>query len=95
LHVKTGGFSTPPGKVHFYQATREAYVKRVFAGLVILIAVFCAGQAPGQEVKGPKISVREMNHDFGKTVQGTRVSHVFEVRNAGAETLVIERVQTS
>jgi hypothetical protein len=70
-------------------------VKRVIAGLAVLVVSLFAGQAPGQDAKGPKIAVKEMSHDFGKTIQGTRVSHVFEVRNAGAETLVIERVQTS
>ena len=70
-------------------------MKRI-VGLNILILVFLfAALAPAQEAKGPKIEVKELNHDFGKVVQGTQATHVFEVRNTGTELLIIERVQTS
>jgi hypothetical protein len=48
-----------------------------------------------QEYSGPRIEVKELRHDFGKVVQGTQISHVFEIKSAGKEALVIERVQSS
>ncbi len=54
-----------------------------------------AGVLPAQDAKGPAIIAKEVNHDFGKVVQGTKVSYVFEVRNAGSETLIIDRVAPS
>jgi hypothetical protein len=48
-----------------------------------------------QESKGPRIEVSESRYDFGKVVHGARVAHVFEIRNAGNEPLVIARVHAS
>jgi hypothetical protein len=48
-----------------------------------------------QDYSGPRIEVKELRHDFGKVVQGAQISHVFEIRSAGKEALVIERVQSS
>ena len=70
-------------------------MKRLVWLSVLLAAVFFAGMLPAQEAKGPKIEVKEMKYDFGKVIQGTQATHVFEVRNAGTEPLLIERVQTS
>jgi hypothetical protein len=66
-------------------------MKKALMGIVALLAVVFAGPAWAQ----PKIEVREVKYDFGKVAQGTQVSHVFEVRNAGTESLIIERVQSS
>ncbi len=55
----------------------------------------CTALLSAQEYNGPKIEVRELRYDFGKVVQGKQVSHVFEVKNAGKEVLIIERVQSS
>jgi uncharacterized protein DUF1573 len=74
---------------------RDKIMKKILAAGIIILAAAFAAQAPAQEAGGPKIEVKELKHDFGKVVQGTPVSHVFEVRNAGTEPLVIERVQTS
>ena len=74
---------------------KDKIMKKILAaGIIILAAVFAA-QAPAQEAKGPKIEIRELKYDFGKVVQGTQATHVFEVRNTGTEPLIIERVQTS
>jgi uncharacterized membrane protein len=70
-------------------------MNKTMMGIVVLLAVVFAGPAAAQEVKGPKIAVKEISHDFGKVTQGTQASHVFEVSNAGTEPLIIERVQTS
>ncbi len=55
----------------------------------------CTALLAAQEYNGPKIEVRELRYDFGKVVQGKQVSHVFEIKNAGKEVLIIERVQSS
>lgn len=65
--------------------------------MVILLGVafLSAASLPAQERKGPVIEVKEDKHDFGKIVQGTQVTHVFEIRNAGTEPLLIDKVQSS
>jgi hypothetical protein len=68
-------------------------MKRVVWLSVLLVAF--AVLAMAQEARGPKIEIKEMKYDLGKVVQGTLATHVFEMRNAGTEPLIIERVQTS
>ena len=63
-------------------------------GLMIAAALF-AGILSAQEFKGPKLVAAEIKYDFGKVVQGTVASHVFEIRNAGDEPLIIDRVVPS
>jgi len=70
-------------------------MKNILIAVIVLISGAFSGILPAQESKGPRIEVRELRHDFGKVAQGTQVSYVFEIRNAGSETLVIERVQSS
>ncbi len=70
-------------------------MKNGLAAIVVLILVVLAGVLPAQEVKGPRIEVKEVQHDFGQVVQGTTASHVFEVRSTGSEPLVIDRVVPS
>ncbi len=70
-------------------------MKRIFWIGPILIAFLVAGASPAQELRGPKIDVPEMRYDFGKVLQGTQLSHVFQVRNAGNGPLVIDRVVAS
>jgi hypothetical protein len=70
-------------------------MNRIFWTSMTLAALLCAGQIAAQENKGPKLELKELQHDFGKIVQGTRAGHVFEIRNAGNEPLIIERVQPS
>jgi hypothetical protein len=70
-------------------------MKNGLAAIAVLLIVVLAGVLPAQEVKGPRIETREVKHDFGKVVQGTTVSHVFEVRDTGNEPLIIDRVVPS
>ena len=70
-------------------------MKKILITGVVMIAVVISGLLAAQEAKGPKIEVKEVRYDLGKVDQGTQVTHVFEVRNAGAEPLIIEKVQTS
>lgn len=74
---------------------KKYYMKKIAWSSVLLIAFLYAGLVAAEEAGGPKIEVKELMYDFGKVVQGTQVSHVFEVRNIGTEPLIIERVQTS
>jgi hypothetical protein len=37
----------------------------------------------------------ESSYDFGTTVQGTQVKHIFKFKNVGTDTLKIEQVKTS
>jgi hypothetical protein len=68
--------------------------RRIFISIATLVLV-CAGNLSALENKGPKIEIKEMRHDFGTVVEGTTVSHVFEVRNVGSGQLVIEKVKSS
>jgi hypothetical protein len=60
-----------------------------------MIMLTGSGVVTALENQGPRIEVREVRHDFGRIVQGTQASHVFEVRSVGGEDLVIERVSSS
>jgi len=70
-------------------------MKNGLAAIAVLLLVVLAGVLPAQEVKGPRIEAKEVQYDFGKVVQGTLVSHVFEVRDTGSEPLIIDRVVPS
>jgi hypothetical protein len=54
-----------------------------------------APAAPGQDVKGPRISVEPAGFDFGKAVQNKTLSKEFSIKNYGSEDLVIESVSTT
>lgn len=60
-----------------------------------IVSLVSAGPLAALDYQGPRIEVRDVRHDFGKIVQGTQAVYVFEVRNAGNEQLVIEKVQSS
>lgn len=70
-------------------------MKKTFLLFLPLIALFFAGSLPAQQSKGPIIEVKDEKFDFGKVVQGTQAVHIFEVRNAGTEPLIIEQVKPS
>jgi hypothetical protein len=70
-------------------------MKNTFWLSLTLVCFLCAGIALAQEVKGPRIEIKEIQHDFGKVPQGTVANHVFEFRNTGDEPLIIERVQST
>ncbi len=68
--------------------------RSVVRGLVFIV-VLMAGALAAQELKGPRIEVNQERYAMGSIVQGKQAEHVFEVRNAGNEPLVIERLQPS
>lgn len=63
-------------------------------GMVLFLLLF-AGTLSAQEPKGPRIEVKGEQYAMGSVAQGEQAVHVFEVRNAGTEPLMIERVQPS
>ena len=44
---------------------------------------------------GPRTSFSEFSHDFGNVSQGTKLTHVFKVRNTGTEPLELIRAKGS
>jgi hypothetical protein len=70
-------------------------MKRIILMSMVMAGLLCAGPLAALDYKGPKIEIKEMRYDFGKIVQGTQAMHVFEVKNAGTEELVIEKLQPS
>lgn len=71
-------------------------IKRIFLlSLVVGIIVMNTGPLAAFDYRGPRVEVREPRYDFGKVVQGTQATHIFEIRNVGSEMLVIEKVQPS
>jgi hypothetical protein len=70
-------------------------MKRIVFISMVMAGLLCAGPLVALDNKGPKIEVKEMRHDFGKVVQGTTAEYVLEIKNAGNEQLVIEKVQPS
>ncbi len=69
--------------------------------LKIAVAVLCtallaAGGLSAEDLGGgPKIVVKETRFDLGNVQEGSQATHTFEFRNAGNQTLVIERIQPS
>ena len=74
---------------------RGGAMKRILFMGMVMAGLLNAGPVTAVDNTGPKIEVPEMRYDFGKVIQGTRVEHVFEIRNAGSEQLVIEKIQPS
>ncbi len=68
--------------------------KSAISGLVAVL-LLVVGALQAQEMKGPRIEVKQEQYDMGSIVQGKPAVHVFEFRNAGTEPLVIESVQPS
>jgi hypothetical protein len=62
---------------------------------VLLLSFIFVGPVVSEEATGPRIEISEMRYDFGKITQGMQASHVFTVRSAGSETLIIEKIQSS
>jgi hypothetical protein len=70
-------------------------MKRMVLMSVMMAGLLCAGPLAALDNKGPRIEIKEMRHDFGKVVQGTKAEYVFEIKNTGNEPLVIQKVQPS
>ncbi len=62
---------------------------------MVFFLLLLAGTLSAQELKGPRIEVKQEQYAMGSVAQGEQAVHVFEVRSAGTEPLMIERVQPS
>ncbi len=70
-------------------------MKKGLTVVIMAMIIAFAGALAAQDLKEPRIEAREVRYDAGKVVQGTQVSHLFEVRNAGDAPLIIDRVVPS
>ena len=70
--------------------------------LLALMAVFALWQVPAasaqkgkpvDEAKLPRIQVSETEFSFGRVAQGASISHIFWIKNVGADTLRIQDVK--
>ncbi len=62
---------------------------------MVLFFLLAAGAVSARELKGPRIEVKEEQYSMGSVAQGKQATHVFEVRNAGTEPLVIDSLKPS
>jgi len=66
-----------------------------------MAAIFAVWQAPASAQEGesvaetalPRIQVSETEFNFGRVAQGASISHIFWLKNVGADTLRIEDVK--
>ncbi len=70
-------------------------MKKISWVSMVLVVLLIAGSLMAQESRRPKIIAKEVQYDFGKVIEGTEVSHVFEIKNDGKEPLDIERITPS
>ena len=56
-------------------------------------AAFAQNGQPVDEAKLPRIQVAETEFDFGRVAQGASISHIFWMKNVGADTLLIQDVK--
>jgi hypothetical protein len=70
--------------------------------LLALTAIFALWQAPAasaqdgapvDEAKLPRIQVSETDFEFGRVTQGASISHIFWIKNVGADTLRIQDIK--
>jgi hypothetical protein len=47
----------------------------------------------GEEIRGPKMVLKEEAFDLGEVKEGAVIEHAFEVRNVGSEVLEIRDVK--
>ena len=67
----------------------------VLAAVTTIFAVAGSGTVFSQDLKAPRIEIKEERFDFGKVTQGEQAVHVFEIRNAWNDVLEVQKVQTS
>lgn len=70
-------------------------IKGAASLLFVLTAAISLNVLADDGVKGAKMQFVETSYDFGTTVQGTQVKHLFKFKNVGSDTLKIKQVKTS
>lgn len=75
---------------------KRSSMKKILVPIFFLIVFMVfAGHLPAKQVRGPKLEAAEIKYDFGKVIEGSQASHVFEIRNVGDDLLIIDRVVPS
>ena len=69
-------------------------MRTLFASMFIMM-FFAGSGVHAAQTPEPKISAQEVRYFAGKVKQGSQITHVFEISNAGTAPLVIERLQPS
>lgn len=64
-----------------------------FFALAQVPAAFAQDETPVDEAKLPRVQVSQTEFDFGRVAQGASISHVFWIKNVGADTLRIQDVK--
>ena len=68
------------------------FYSSVFGSLTILTTII-ATVLVGQAAAEPQLSIPKATHDFGTVLQGTKVTHDFEIKNTGDAPLAIKGIQ--
>ena len=61
--------------------------------LLFFISAFWGYSVPAQDVRGPKMVLKEQVFDFKEVKEGDVVQHTFKVFNEGDQTLEIKNVR--
>jgi len=76
-------------------------MRNLFTVVLLAMAISAGAQTNGAAAvtkaeKQPEVLVmKQVNHDFGKILQGRPVTYAFEITNGGTDALRIENVQAS
>lgn len=62
---------------------------------IVLPFLLCLASISCAQTNAPKITAKELNHDFGTIVAGQVVTHKFEIQNNGNGILTINQVHAS
>jgi hypothetical protein len=70
-------------------------MKKIWQSVLVLFTVlaFSGNWIFAQEIKGPKIAIQDLIHNFGDVKEGKILTHTFQVLNKGNETLKIIKVK--
>jgi hypothetical protein len=70
-------------------------MKRLWKAMLLPFFLFAFWGNPvlAEEVKGPKIVLKELLFDFGYVKEGKTIEHTFKVFNQGDQTLEIKQVK--
>lgn len=68
-------------------------MKRIPFFLALVPVLLFLADLDAREPQGPRIEISGESMDLGKVAEGSLVRQVFEITNAGDETLIIERLQ--
>ncbi|RJR40634.1 MAG: DUF1573 domain-containing protein [Desulfobacteraceae bacterium] len=68
--------------------------KRVkMGGILFCVALLASTFATAQEIRKPKVFLREHTYDFKEVMEGEVISHTFSIFNKGDDELKILRVK--